>query len=125
MRPIDGDALEKVLDKWRKDIARDADKGTADEMAETHGMLEAISGAISELLLLPVIPAESFNHAAWEMNEWEDVKAKSGEHTLCTARCTRCKRWCEQVRDWTGRVEYEFCPHCGARMDAWEKRGKK
>lgn len=117
MRPIDGYELEKRLDEWRKDIARDADKGTADEMAETHGMHEAICGAIAELLLMPVIPAESFNHAAREMNEWEDVKAESGEHTLCTARCTRCKRWCEQVRDWTSRVEYEYCPHCGARMD--------
>lgn len=118
MRPIDADALEKVLDERRKDIARDADKGTADEMAETHGMLEAISGAISELLLLPVIPAESFNRAAWRMNRYEDVKCESGDHTLATARCSHCKRWCEQVRDWANRIEYEFCPHCGAKMNA-------
>ena len=120
MKPIDGDALIKEFEKWRKEVARDENMGYADELAHTSGMLEAISGAISEILIAPAIPAESFNHAAWEENSWEDVKADSGEHTLATARCSRCKLWCEQVRDWTGRVEYEYCPHCGARMDGGE-----
>ena len=106
MKLIDGDKLKEMLHT------------AAIPMTEYgRGVQTGYQYACAFIDNMPAAEAEPVRHGRWEERSWEDMKAASCIHTIASARCSECGLWCEEVRDWTARVEYRFCPSCGARMD--------
>ena len=70
-------------------------------------------------------------HGYW-MNTDEtvwDAKEIDGkqqlEISIVSARCSVCERWAEQINQMPPYMHYDFCPHCGAIMDAKPKKRVK
>lgn len=77
----------------------------------------------------PTIEAEPVRHGRWlntDETVW-DAKDIDGKQQLVisivSARCSVCNRWAEQVNNFPPYMKYEFCPHCGARMDGGADNG--
>jgi hypothetical protein len=73
--------------------------------------------------LQPTIEPE-VRHGRWlntDETVW-DAKEIDGkqklEISIVAARCSVCERWAEHVNNFSPYMKYNFCPHCGARMDA-------
>ena len=80
---------------------------------------------------LPTIEAEPVRHGRWiNTNEtvW-DAKEIDGKQQLdisiVSAKCSVCGRWAEQVNNFPPYMKYNYCPNCGARMDATEPPEKE
>lgn len=39
------------------------------------------------------------------------------ELEIVTAKCSDCGKWCEQVNKFSSYMSYEYCPHCGKKMN--------
>lgn len=83
-----------------------------------------------ESLKQPTIEPE-VRHGRW-MNTNEtvwDAKEIDGKQQLdisiVSAKCSVCGRWAEQVNSFPPYMKYNFCPICGARMDATEPPEKE
>lgn len=51
---------------------------------------------------------------------WEARDKDSGQELeidIVTAKCSSCEKWCEQVNTFTLYMHYEYCPHCGRKME--------
>ena len=51
---------------------------------------------------------------------WEARDKDSGEKfeiSIVTAKCSFCGKWAEQVNTFTPHMHYEYCPHCGRKME--------
>lgn len=119
MELIDRDELLKEYD-----LAHCVKYGNKDAKQQYHSYDTLMMYEIADMIRdAPSVEAEPIRHGRWEERNWEDARADSGLHTIASARCSECCLWCEQVRDWTARVEYKFCPSCGARMDGGAENG--
>ena len=72
----------------------------------------------------PEVEAKPARRGRWlntDETVW-DAKDIDGKQQLVisivSARCSVCNHWAEQVNNFPPYMKYEFCPHCGARMDA-------
>lgn len=79
-----------------------------DELREN--MLYAMCGtgyqsvALAEIDLMPSVDAVPVRHGKW-------IEGKSDDHVRCS--------FCNEDYDWTSEAQYyNYCPNCGARMDA-------
>ena len=105
MKLIDGDKLAEML---RSETVPMTEYG--------KGIHDGFAFAIAQIDTME----EAGRHGEWENHSSDDMDSESGIHTIATAQCSVCGRWCEQVRDLTGYVDYDFCPNCGADMDGDE-----
>ena len=118
MRPIDADALYREV----KTECNPYGKPTIG-FDDGKKVLELIDAA-------PTIEPE-VRHGRW-MNTNEtvwDAKEIDGKQQLdisiVSAKCSVCGRWAEQVNNFPPYMKYNFCPNCGARMDATEPPEKE
>ena len=62
---------------------------------------------------MPAIDAEQVRHAQWN--------AANCRGTLCdTYVCSECGNMVTQAEGYTYSCTYNYCPHCGAKMDVGE-----
>ncbi len=100
MRQIDADALEKALGDWIRDHWTDALTGD-DAGSEFADMIEHEE----------TIGADPTAHARWIPYESE-----TGEDSN-TYKCSSCGR-VQIIIDGTPKENgWDYCPHCGAKMD--------
>lgn len=63
------------------------------------------------------------NKAHWTDTDetvWEAKDKDSGEEfeiAIVAAKCSACECWAEQVNKFPPYMHYEYCPHCGRKMD--------
>ena len=63
------------------------------------------------------------NKPNWENTDvtvWDAKEKSSGQELeldIVTAKCSVCGKWCEQVNKFTSYLDYEYCPHCGKKMN--------
>ena len=50
------------------------------------------------------------HHAIW-------IDQPEIEGWFVQAKCSECEKWAHVMNPYTKSVDYECCPHCGARMD--------
>jgi hypothetical protein len=50
------------------------------------------------------------HHAIW-------IDQPKIEGWFVQAKCSECEKWAHVMNPYTKSVDYECCPHCGARMD--------
>lgn len=61
---------------------------------------------------------DNTNETVWDAKEIDGKQQL--EISIVSARCSVCDRWAEQVNSFPPYMRYNFCPNCGARMDADE-----
>ena len=107
---------------------------TAICIACSNGVIE-IEGCASDDCTLqrliddqPTIEPE-VRHGRWlntDETVW-DAKDIDGKQQLVisivSARCSVCNHWAEHVNNFPPYMKYEFCPHCGAKMDGGAENG--
>lgn len=63
------------------------------------------------------------NKPQWEGTDvtvWDAKEKSSGQEleiNIVSAKCSKCERWAEQVNVFTPYMRYEYCPHCGKKMN--------
>lgn len=111
MRLIDADALQEKLGKWHEELDNDANYGTADEMANTAGAIEALECMLAEIEGTPTIEAEPVRHGRWE---------RRTTPLDCECKCSECgyRDFVPLEEDYNHGYWFRrnFCPNCGAKM---------
>lgn len=94
MRPIDADALIEQLEAEAKHL-----QGTLGGMV--------VIAAIRDLENAPTVDTEPVRRGYWKYNDYEG----HGYYT-----CSACRRT-TQIPRYVGGYIYNYCPHCGAKME--------
>ena len=95
------DERERIARKYAPDIQDD----------ELRPTLKSIREFVRNR---PAVDAKPVRHAQW--------KATNCRGTLCdTYVCSECGNMVTQAEGYTYSCTYNYCPHCGARMDGEEE----
>ena len=81
---------------------------------------EYIAEVIRNNLENMVIPAEDVypvKHGLWLNHHAIWIDQSKIEGWFVQAKCSECEKWAHVMNPYTKSVDYECCPHCGARMD--------
>ena len=60
------------------------------------------------------------NWANTDVTVWDAKEKSSGQEleiSIVTAKCSVCGKWSEQVNKFSSYMCYEYCPHCGKKME--------
>lgn len=55
-----------------------------------------------------------------DVTVWDAKDKDSGQEfeiSIVTAKCSVCEKWSEQVNTFSPYMHYEYCPHCGKKMN--------
>lgn len=105
-RYIDADTFQKFLEDEIEETKLDKENGCGDEYYEMAvGAREcALREMLSKLKREPTADAREVKHARWET---------VGNYKV---ECTNC----HHIRDIKTQCGWNFCPHCGAKIDLEE-----
>lgn len=84
--------------------------------------LAGIIRNIAEIKPADVVPVmnDKANWADTDETVWDARNKDSGEEfeiDIVTAKCSVCGRWAEKVNAFSTYMTYEYCPHCGRKME--------
>ena len=97
--------LERVLD----------DKNIITVQTKEYGSIDVISvDTITDIELSDVQPVK---HGRWLNHHAIWINQPKIEGWFVQAKCSECEKWAHVMNPYTKSVDYERCPHCGARMD--------
>jgi Zn finger protein HypA/HybF involved in hydrogenase expression len=95
-----------------------------EDSERSYGASANIAQVLLRIETAPTIEAKPVRYGRWlntDETVW-DAKEIDGkqklEISIVAARCSVCERWAEHVNNFSPYMKYNFCPHCGARMDA-------
>ena len=104
-RLIDADKLVEAFEKAMDALFTEDDNGNKNYVWSDHICIGAdIEDLVECIKAQPTIEAESVRHGQWEHLAYNKF------------RCTACER-ASYVETVVGFPSYEYCPHCGAKMD--------
>lgn len=81
---------------------------------------EKSNGEHQEKVLAIGKPSNKANWTNTDETVWEARDKDSGkefEISIVTAKCSFCGKWAEQVNAFPPYMHYEYCPHCGVKME--------
>ena len=79
-----------------------------------HGIFSGINYCRNRLLEAPAADVVEVRHGRWE-------EAEDDYFGLYIIKCSECREeWCFEVDDDVKDLNYNYCPHCGAKMDKEE-----
>lgn len=82
------------------------------------GIIRNIS-AIKPADVVPIMNDKA-NWANADETVWDARNKDSGDEfeiDIVTAKCSVCGRWAEKVNAFSTYMTYEYCPHCGRKME--------
>ena len=80
-----------------------------------YGSIEVIPvDTITDIDLADVQPVR---HGRWLNHHAIWIDQPKIEGWFVQAKCSECEKWAHVMNPYTKSVDYECCPHCGARMD--------
>ena len=80
-----------------------------------YGSIEVIPvDTITDIELADVQPVR---HGRWLNHHAIWIDQPKIEGWFVQAKCSECEKWAHVMNPYTKSVDYECCPHCGARMD--------
>lgn len=83
-----------------------------DSNGEPYIHIDSVRGMLKKSAdVQPVKHGRWLNHHAI----WIDQPKIEG--WFVQAKCSECEKWAHVMNPYTKSVDYECCPHCGARMD--------
>lgn len=119
IRLIDANAIIERLQNYYESLSPDI----YSEMIRR----DEVSSCIAELINAPTIDAQPVkpmnDKAHWTDTDetvWDARDKDSGEEfeiDIVTAKCSVCGRWAEKVNAFSTYMTYEYCPHCGRKME--------
>lgn len=66
----------------------------------------------------PASDVQPVRHGRWLNHHAIWIDQPKIEGWFVQAKCSECERWAHVMNPYTKSVDYEHCPHCGARMDS-------
>ena len=103
---------EAVMSKCN-DIWDNADE-TTQTGVDTINTIDEITDFIESL---PTADVQPVKHGWWLEHHAIWIDQPEIEGWFVEAKCSECESWANVMNPYTKSVDYERCPHCGARMD--------
>lgn len=94
--------------------------GDRDKMINSTEYIMNFLSCLSNYYVKKANKSATGNWTNTDETVWE-AKDKDGkqelEISIVSAKCSVCKRWAEQVNQMPPYMHYEYCPHCGVKME--------
>ena len=65
---------------------------------------------------MPAADVQPVKHGRWLSHHAIWIDQPKIEGWFVQAKCSECEKWAHVMNPYTKSVDYENCPHCGARM---------
>lgn len=113
---ISREAALKKIQMQLLDLEADQDKGEYSELCENRGARDALDEAIYDIRTLKAADVQPVKHGRWLKHHAIWIDQPKIEGWFVQAKCSECEKWAHVMNPYTKSVDYECCPHCGARM---------
>ena len=118
---ISREAVFQVVQGIANGIAdRDIEALKAKDMKgfyEANGAKEILDSVETALCYIPAADVQPVKHGRWLNHHAIWIDQPKIEGWFVQAKCSVCEKWAHVMNPYTKSVDYECCPHCGARMD--------
>lgn len=71
----------------------------------------------NDIMRFPKADVQPVRHGRWLEHHAIWIDQPKIEGWFVQAKCSECENWAHVMNPYTKSVDYERCPHCGARMD--------
>lgn len=80
------------------------------------GAKEILDSVGTNLCYIPAADVQPVKRGRWLEHHAIWIDQPEIEGWFVQAKCSECERWAHVMNPYTKSVDYEYCPHCGARM---------
>lgn len=96
------------------EIMNSMDKTALDQI---EGYKKALDSIAEDVENIPPVNVQPVKRGRWLKHHAIWIDQPKIEGWFVQAKCSECEKWAHVMNPYTKSVDYECCPHCGARMD--------
>ena len=118
---ISSEAVFQVVHGIARGIAdRDTEALKAKDMKAFYmakGAKKILDSVDTDLCCIPAADVQPVKCGRWLHHHAIWIDQPKIEGWFVQAKCSECEKWAHVMNPYTKSIDYECCPHCGARMD--------